>query len=238
MGAGAGFLGATTGAIITLFIRTESKGVLSALMSFAAGVMIAVVCFDLVPEATGYGNIYLTVGSILLGVAAVSLIEQISIRKKVITSLPTEHNNEKLISIGLIISFALGLHNLPEGIIIGTSTHVERGAIMAILIGLHDIPEGMAMAAPLRAAGKRPLYLIGICALSGVPTFVGAALGYVLGSISPVVMAICTAAAGGAMIYVVFAQMLPASGKLYGGRLSGFATILGILVGIFIISML
>lgn len=60
---------------------------------------------------------------------------------------------------GLVMAFAIALHNFPEGMVIGASyandeaTGGVGGLAAAIAIGLHNIPEGMAVSVPLAAGG-------------------------------------------------------------------------------------
>ena len=69
---------------------------------------------------------------------------------------------------------------------VGTSVSIQgmgwASILAAVTIGLHNIPEGMSIAIPpaprwLQAGGA-----IAISALSGIPTVLGALLGYFIGS--------------------------------------------------------
>ena len=51
-----GTFGTTLGGIIGLFIKSKSNKLLSFILSIASGLMLAVVCFDLIPEALSIGN--------------------------------------------------------------------------------------------------------------------------------------------------------------------------------------
>ena len=60
---------------------------------------------------------------------------------------------------GLVMAFAIALHNFPEGMVIGASYASDEltggvgGLAMVIVIGLHNIPEGMSVSVPLVAGG-------------------------------------------------------------------------------------
>ena len=107
--------------------------------------------------------------------------------------------------------------------------------ILAILIGLHNIPEGMAIAVPLINGGIKRRMAILITALSGAPTIIGALLGYWLGDISPLGLALSLSFASGAMLYVVFGEILPQSILMYRSKLPAFSVILGIIIGLLVI---
>ena len=102
---------------------------------------------------------------------------------------------------------------------------------MAVVIGLHNIPEGMAIAAPLAAGGQSRWKATGLAALTGAPTVLGAALGYRLGSMGPYALMAALSFAAGAMLYVVFGELLPEAAALCQTKAPALFAILGILVG-------
>ena len=107
--------------------------------------------------------------------------------------------------------------------------------ILAILIGLHNIPEGMAVSVPLISGGMHKGKAVLITALSGIPTMIGALLGFLLGEIGAVGLAISLGFASGAMLYVVFGEILPQAILMYHSKLPAFSTIGGILIGLLVI---
>ena len=139
------------------------------------------------------------------------------------------------------MSCAIALHNVPEGMTIGASYASNDGVmgsaalILAVLIGLHNIPEGMAVSVPLISGGMRKGKAVLITALSGVPTILGALLGYLIGDIGILGLALSLGFASGAMLYVVFGEILPQAILMYHSKLPAFSAIIGMLVGLFII---
>ena len=264
----AGVGGTGLGGIIGALLQKDSKRVVSLLLSFAGGVMLSVVCFDLVMEAVetqvGLG---FAVGSIALGVAITYLLNHLIDRKtnpevahidenhpktaddldELIHSDHLQHHYAKkdsklgLFVAGMVMASAIALHNVPEGMTIGASYASNDGAmgnaalVLAILIGLHNIPEGMAVSVPLISGGMARWKAVLITACTGIPTIVGALLGYVLGEIGPMGLTMSLGFASGAMLYVVFGEILPQSYLMYHSKLPAFSAIVGILVGMFII---
>jgi len=104
-----------------------------------------------------------------------------------------------------------------------------------VLIGLHNIPEGMAVSVPLISGGMNRGKAVLITALSGLPTVIGALLGYWLGEIGALGLTLSLGFASGAMLYVVFGEILPQAILMYHSKLPAFAAIFGMLVGLFII---
>jgi ZIP family zinc transporter len=74
-----------------------------------------------------------------------------------------------------------------------------------------------------------------ITASTGIPTILGALLGYVLGEIGPLGLTMSLGFASGAMMYVVFGEILPQSFLMYNSKLPAFSAIVGILAGLLII---
>ena len=61
-----GTIGTTIGGIIGCTIKNTSNKFLSFILSFAAGLMMAVICFDLIPEALEISNITQAIIGIIL----------------------------------------------------------------------------------------------------------------------------------------------------------------------------
>jgi ZIP family zinc transporter len=152
------------------------------------------------------------------------------------------HDNKLALFVaGIVMAGAIALHNVPEGMTIGASYAGNNGVMgkaalaLAVLIGLHNIPEGMAVSVPLISGGMGKVKAVLITASSGIPTVVGALLGYVLGEIGPVGLTISLGFASGAMLYVVFGEILPQAILMYHSKLPAFSAITGILAGLVII---
>jgi ZIP family zinc transporter len=56
------------GAVVVMFFGIPGKNFLSGMLGFAAGVMLAISLFDLMPEALAHGSMISTVIGFLLGV--------------------------------------------------------------------------------------------------------------------------------------------------------------------------
>jgi ZIP family zinc transporter len=142
---------------------------------------------------------------------------------------------------GVVMACAIALHNVPEGMTIGASYASNDGVmgsaalVLAVLIGLHNIPEGMAVSVPLISGGMAKWKAVLITACTGIPTVLGALVGYWLGEIGPLGLTMSLGFASGAMLYVVFGEILPQSILMYHSKLPAFSAIAGILAGLLII---
>jgi len=264
----AGVAGTGLGGLIGAVLQKDSNKTVSLLLSFAGGVMLSVVCFDLVVEAieTQVG-ILTVIGSITLGVVVIYILNWLIDRKtnpevphidenhpqtaddldELIHSDHLRHHiNRKdsklsLFIAGIVMASAIALHNVPEGMTIGASYASNEGVmgsaalVLAILIGLHNIPEGMAVSVPLISGGMAKWKAVLITAATGIPTIVGAILGYLLGEIGALGLCLSLGFASGAMLYVVFGEILPQAILMYHSKLPAFSAIAGMLLGLFII---
>jgi ZIP family zinc transporter len=143
-------------------------------------------------------------------------------------------NPARLLRFGIIILLAISLHNIPEGIAIGAGGiyNFQLGALLALMIAIHNIPEGMAIAAPLLAGGIKKWKVILLTAMSGITTLLGGLIGIAIGNISDLAVALSLSAAGGAMLYVVFGEIMPQSIVMTKNRTASIVTLFGVIVGL------
>lgn len=269
----AGVGGTGLGGVVSCLFRRDSDKTVSLLLSFAAGVMTSVVCFDLLSEALHTEGIRGALWLVLCGIAAGFIIvallnalidkttnheishidenhprtadspEELTHANHLQEHIEGRQPRSGLFLAGLVMAAAIALHNVPEGMVIGASfarsademLSNRSGLVMAAVIGLHNIPEGMAVAVPLISGGMSRWRSVGITALSGAPTILGAVLGFFIGAISPTAMVISLSFASGAMLYVVFGELLPESILMWKSKLPAALAILGMLTGLLII---
>lgn len=271
----AGIGGTGIGGLVGALLRRDSSKIVSLLLAFAGGVMMAVVCFDLIPGAFRPEGAAadMPLSTVILGVISGYLLIYLLnylIDKKTNPEVPhigvdhpqtaddldeiihadhfnahakqSHHNNRELFIAGVVMACAIALHNMPEGMVIGASYAGDAGQltggagfIIAVVIGLHNIPEGMSVSVPLISGGMKPLKAVAITALSGAPTVLGAVLGYSLGLLSPLWLCLSLSFAGGAMLYVVFGELLPESYLMWKSKAPGAMTLVGTLVGVILV---
>lgn len=271
----AGVGGTGIGGLIGAQFRKSSNHVISLLLSATGGVMIAIVCFELLPESVtaanevmGESGVLLSTVLVLLGMGLVMLLNWLidrstgpqvahtaddhpqahdDIDEMVHVDHYNEHvrkgsNRRDLWMAGIVIACAIGLHNIPEGMSVGASFAIQNdnaiatALMLAVLIGLHNIPEGMAVAVPLVVGGMSRLKATLITAALGFPMVIGALLGVWLGDIGPLGLASSLAFASGAMLYVVFGEIIPQAILMYKSRMPAILVVVGILAGLCLIS--
>ena len=228
-----GTFGTTIGGMIGIHFKNTSNKWLSFILALASGLMTAIVCFDLIPEALEISTLPVVLLGILMGILVMILCDLL-VQKRFDTKIRISKHNNHLLKIGMIVSIGLALHNFPEGLAIGSGFEVsfKLGISLAIAILLHDIPEGVSMAIPMKHGGMKSAKVLGYVILSGVTTGIGAFFGAVIGRISSSVIAMCLAFAAGAMLYIVSGELIPEANKLYQGRMSAIGNMVGILLGV------
>ena len=270
----AGIGGTGFGGAVGAVLRRDSKKIVSLLLAFAGGVMMAVVCFDLIPEAFRPEGaqkdiaLPLVLMGVVLGYGLIYLLNYIIDRKTnpeishidkdhphtaddLDEIIHADHYNEHaknqtggndLFIAGIVMACAIALHNMPEGMVIGASFAGDgnaiaggAGLIIAIVIGLHNIPEGMSVSVPLISGGMNKSKAILVTALSGAPTIIGAIIGYSLGLISPICLSLSLSFAGGAMLYVVFGELLPEAFLMWKSKAPGAMALFGTLIGLLLV---
>lgn len=269
----AGMGGTGMGGLISCLFRKDSSKTVSLLLSFAAGVMTSVVCFDLLTEALHpdktSNDVGLVVTGVLIGYIVIALLNAWidrntnhevahidenhprtadSLEELTHANHLQEHREGRqprsgLFLAGLVMAAAIALHNVPEGMVIGTSFArtakemlLNRGGLtMAIIIGLHNVPEGMAVAVPLISGGMPKWRSVLVTAITGFPTVLGALLGFTLGAMGTTALALSLSFASGAMLYVVFGELLPESILMWRSKLPATAAIVGMMTGLVII---
>jgi zinc transporter ZupT len=134
--------------------------------------------------------------------------------------------------LALLIALGIGLHNLGEGLAIGSAYAIGElalGAFLVVGFALHNTTEGLAVVAPL--AKERPswrrLALLG--ALAGAPAVLGAWIGGV--AYSAPAAAVLLGVGVGAIVQVAL-QIMPAVRESKGGRVLTPLTAGGLAAGL------
>ncbi len=271
-----GVIGTGLGGLVGALLRRESNKIVSLLLSFAGGIMLSVVCFDLMSEPIEMmksGDLpsytpLIVVAAVIVGYALVYLLNLVidkrtnhevshideahpqtadDLDELIHSNHLQTHKKQKsnLFVAGLVMMLAIALHNLPEGMVIGASYAATpnltadlfsgSGFIMAIVIGLHNIPEGMSVSVPLISGGMSKVKAVPLTALSGLPTVLGALIGYALGGINDIMLVLSLGFASGAMLYVVFGELLPESILMWKSKMPALAVFVGVLVGFLLV---
>lgn len=228
------FVGGATiaGGAVGLFFRSTSKAFCDAVLSFAAGVMLAASMLGLILpslECGGEMGVFTTVLGIFLGAFCVNALDMLV---PVICGprLAADETGGERIKRVLLFVMAIALHNLPEGIAagVGFGTGDSSDAfLIATAIALQNIPEGLIVTVAMLGVGVKPSRAFLFSALTGVVEIFGTFIGYLAINISSVMLPLILALAGGTMLYVISEEMIPETHSGEGGRLSTYFLLIG-----------
>jgi len=220
------------GAIPVHFVKNNSKLLRAFSSAFAAGMMISAAVFSLAQEGISLKTKfplapYEVIFGLLLGAGFfwwTSLIVE--------NQHFENHDLARGISKkGILIFIAMFLHSIPEGIAIGVgfaTGNFHFGIIMAIAIGVHNVPEGIAVSLPLKKDGASTMKCAWASILTSLPQPILAAPAALLGWFFEPVLGIGLGFAGGSMLYLVIAEMLPEAIEDGGKSLAAWGVMIGL----------
>ena len=183
-------------------------------MAFAAGMMLSAAVAGLIlPSLAGGGPwaFPVTAAGILSGAAFLLLLERLAARMQRLSGL--EGGASPRTRRVLLFVAAMAIHNFPEGLAAGVgfgTEDVPRALAIAGGIALQNLPEGMVLIAPMLQAGIPPRRTLALAMSTGAVEIVGTLLGYGTVSLSAAALPFLLAFAGGAMLYLICDDMIPA----------------------------
>lgn len=229
--------GTAGGASLVLLIKTRGEKLPSALLGLAGGIMAVTVFMDMLPHALEHGSWLVTLVSFAAGAAAMWAAAKFIPHKDAAhdESAVSDLKAQKLSRSGVLLATGIAIHNLPQGIAVGSGVSSGFAFLLGILLLAHNIPEGMAMGIPLKVGGVPPRKIILIGILTALPTCIGALIGAAIGELSDTFICACTSFAGGSMIYLTISELIPQAVRFKGGAYPIIFFIIGAALGAVII---
>ena len=243
------FAGTALGSAFVFLLKDKIPSLLQkALLGFASGVMVAASVWSLlIPsmnmcESSGKWAVMPALIGFLCGIGFLLLMDRIIPHLHLNSSTP-EGPRSKL-SRTSMLTLAVTLHNLPEGMAVGVvlagalegSVEISSAGVIALAAGIaiQNIPEGAIISTPLRSENysKTRAFLLG--ALSGIVEPIGAILTLLLAAYVVPILPYLLAFAAGSMMYVVVEELIPESAA---GKHSNIGTI-GFAIGFALMMML
>ncbi len=212
------------GALMVCFFKTLNKKVLSTILGFSAGVMIAASFWSLLSpsielsEELGFIPWILPTFGFIVGGFFVLFSDKFL--DKVLKKTKKAKKAESLKRSILLVS-AITIHNIPEGMSVGVAfgglamgvpgVTLIGAMMLALGIGIQNFPEGAAVSLPLRNEGysrfKSFMYGQASALVEPISAIIGVVLVLTIRSILPFLLSF----AAGAMIAVVARELLPES---------------------------
>lgn len=217
------FLGTVLGAGCVFFIKDKmSDSLTKSFSGFAAGVMVSASVWGLIipameqSEHLGKLAFLPVIIGLWLGFLFLMLLD------KIIPHMHLKDNSCEGTACNLkkstMISLAVALHNLPEGMAVGvvlasatTGGDVSLASALALAIGIaiQNFPEGAIISMPLRNEGLKKSKAFFQGALSGAVEPIGALLTLILATKVVPFLPYFLSFAAGAMLYVVVEELIP-----------------------------
>ncbi|GAB6982898.1 ZIP family metal transporter [Prevotella dentasini] len=231
------FVGTILGSSFVFFMKKEMPPRLQkALLGFASGVMVAASVWSLLipsmemSETMGRMRVIPAVGGFLLGMGFLLVIDYITPHLHLGSDTP-EGPRAKL-SRTAMLTFAVTIHNLPEGMAVGvvlagalqagSAISTAAALTMALGIAIQNVPEGAIISMPMREAGNSRLRSFVIGSLSGIVEPIGGILVILLASLITPALPYLLSFAAGAMFYVVVEELIPEASE---GKHSNLSTV-------------
>jgi ZIP family zinc transporter len=212
-------------------LRSASKSWLTFFLAFTIG-LLAFLLVDTVAEGL---EIAAETAAVLDGVAlfAIGVLAAIMVLLFVDARRAfASDGRHSGLALAYLIAAGIGLHNLGEGLAVGSALaagEVALGTFLVLGFAIHNTTEGLAIVAPLGGAGERPAmkHFVLLGAVAGVPTILGAWFGGF--AFSPAWGSIAFGIAAGAI-----AQVIWAIGRTMGrrGALVSAAGVAGLMLGL------
>lgn len=194
------------GALPFFFIKNISPSFLGKSNAVAAGLMLSA-SYNLIFE--GYKeNEWMTVIGMLSGVILVVLANHWLENKSTLELKDVVGGKKKdmLLFLGIMT-----VHSFAEGVSVGVSfaNTMEFGIFIAIAIAIHNIPEGLAISLVMVPKGTSPIKAVGWSIFSSLPQPIMAVPAFIFVETFREYLPFGLGLAAGAMIWMVFAELLP-----------------------------
>ena len=225
------------GALPTLVTDRVSHRVYDAALGLAAGIMFGAAVFTLVLPGLDLGTLFEVAVGVAFGGAFLLAINGALPHLQVefggdgggregggtdegnpgreSGTVADAASDERDLRTALLVGAAVTIHNVPEGLAIGiafASGEEALGLVIAIAIAIQNVPDGFAMAVPAVSADvSRPKTILYTTLSGGVPEPLAAGVGFGLVLLVADLFPLAAGFAAGAMIAVIFREMIPAS---------------------------
>ncbi len=226
------------GSLVAIFAKNIPDSGVDFSLSFAAGVMVVASFTSLILPAIEETGSFVPAGvGIFLGVLLIHAIDRFLPHEHLVRGYEGPKSlKDRLRKVWLLV-IAVIIHNLPEGMAVGTSLvyNLEVGLVTTIAIGIQDFPEGTVVSLPLAAIQKKRLLPITMGVLSGFAEMAMVLLGAYFFTIFGWLLPYGLGLAGGAMLYVTVKEMIP---EIYRGETNETLVTLGFFTGFYVMLIL
>lgn len=222
--AGAAAVASVAGGLIALW-RKPTSLFMSVVLGFTSGVLLATLCFEMLPEALELSGLPLVVLGFLAGFAVIYAFDlyvhdgQVAGRESEQRQQVTRLYERHRLRASNMIVFAGGtsVEELIEGLSIGVGAVIKPGLglLIALAIVIDNVSEGLSIGAMIRAEQKNQTQgvvrqIVGWTGLIGLTVFGSTLAGWFLlrGLSKPALGSLFAVAAGG-LFYLTVTELVP-----------------------------
>lgn len=235
----AAWIGMFTGMLLSSIITERGDRVKGATLGFIGGLMIATVCYDLLPESFEIGNMYIGFSGAIIGLILGTYLDG-KVKHNHNDLSKASGKKARFLKAASLMALGIGIHNIPGGIALGSMLFFSpiRGLHLGVVLLLHGIPEGLAIGVFLKEYGAGILKMLYFSIYTSIPMGISTAVGKAISNISPFIISISLAFAGGLILYITCRETLYQARETWKGRLSTVGNALGMVLGVFFITSL
>lgn len=178
----AGIVGTGLGGIIGVLLKNKGNKVMGRVLSFAGGVMVGVVTFEMLPEAVEYSKIknsfeqsgiLIAVSALVVGMLIIfglnKMLDVIENMRGTHKSIEELHHETKVIEANDALMEANACGNTAAVQAVDKKSLLKAGLIMLLAIAFHNLPEGMAIGASGASNSQTGILLAIIIAVHNIP---------------------------------------------------------------------
>ncbi|MDD4701844.1 MAG: ZIP family metal transporter [Desulfovibrio sp.] len=242
------WLSVSLGAAFIFTRREFSRKAMDCLLGAAGGMMLGAAFFGLLQPAmemaghAGRFGFLPVVFGLMLGAAFLLLLDRALPHLHLVQGTTEGISTHWRRSVLLVT--AMALHHIPEGLAIGVgygaaaaegalspsieSLGMSTALVLTLSIMLQNLPEGMVVSTALRAEGHSAKKSFRYGVLSGITAPIGAVPGALAASVATGILPVALAFAAGAMIYVVFEEVIPEANASGNGNAASVSCICGV----------
>lgn len=178
----AGIVGTGLGGIIGVLLKNKGNKVMGRVLSFAGGVMVGVVTFEMLPEAVEYSKIknsfeqsgiLIAVSALVVGMLIIfglnKMLDVIENMRGTHKSIEELHHETKVIEANDALMEANACGNTAAVQAVDKKSLLKAGLIMLLAIAFHNLPEGMAIGASGASNSQTGILVAIIIAVHNIP---------------------------------------------------------------------
>lgn len=230
------------GPVIGSFIGVMKKPsalFMNNMLSFAAGVMLAISFLELIPEAIGLSTPFIAALGIIAGSLVMYSLDKLI--PHIHPELCSQEQGCRMKKTSVYLILGIFLHNFPEGMAIATGNISGMTATLslAFAIAIHNIPEGICTSAPYFYCTRKRLKSFLLSSSTAVPIVIGFIFASMLFEYIPTwSTGMITAATAGLMIYISSDELIPTACSKNNRCSWSHSTIFSLITGILFVIIL